>query len=309
MGTTSILSLQSAGSLLLSFGTLTLTDTTVGNESNATNFTQSAGTLDGAAVLVISGSYTWTGGAQQGSGTTRIAAGGTLTKSGSAGVSLNTRTLRVEGSVVVDGTVGMNRERGDDRDDRRRDLRPEDGRRPERHRRGTAERFLNAGTLTKSGGTAESIDRGRVGQHKGTVTASAGHTAAGRRRRRRFADRQLHRHQAPGTVEFGGGIFDVAVATTATLNDGVEHSFGTLEGAGTWRVNGAVTWTGGTLGRARARRWSSREQTLTKSGSTAEPALNTRTLARRGQRRRGRDRRIHPERGDDRDDRRGRSST
>ena len=49
LGTTSILSLQSAGSLLLSFGTLTLTDTTVGNESNATNFTQSAGTLDGAA--------------------------------------------------------------------------------------------------------------------------------------------------------------------------------------------------------------------------------------------------------------------
>ena len=80
-----------------------------------------------------------------------------MTKSGSAGVSLNTRTLRVEGSVVVDGTGGMDVNGGtietvagatfDLKSDA--DLNATAG--------GSAERFLNAGTLIKSGGTADSV--------------------------------------------------------------------------------------------------------------------------------------------------------
>ena len=38
----------------------------------------------------------------------------------------------------------------------------------------------------------------------------------------------------------------MAANTVATLGNGVEQSFGTLEGAGTWRVDGAFAWTGGT---------------------------------------------------------------
>ena len=132
-GVTTILSLQSSagltsGLLTLSGGTLTLTDTTAGNESTATSFTQSGGTLDGAAVLAISSTYTWTTGTQQGVGQTRIAVGAMLTKSGPNVANLNSRTLRVEGTAVVSGSERAHPERGHDRDGPGGDVRPADGR-------------------------------------------------------------------------------------------------------------------------------------------------------------------------------------
>ena len=80
--TTSILSLQSQGALTLSGGTLSLTDATAGNESNAVSIVQSGGTLGGAATLIVSSSYQWSTGTQTGAGETRIGVGATLTRTG-----------------------------------------------------------------------------------------------------------------------------------------------------------------------------------------------------------------------------------
>ena len=103
-GTTSILSLQSQGALTLSGGTLSLTDTTVGNESNAVSIVQSNGTLGGAATLIVSSSYQWSFGTQTGAGETRIGVGATLTRTGGSTVALTQRTLRNGGTVTVTGT-------------------------------------------------------------------------------------------------------------------------------------------------------------------------------------------------------------
>ena len=93
--------------------------------------------------------------------------------------------------------------------------------------------------------------------NSGTVTASAGTLllAGGD-----GGGSQPAASPAPPGMAFDGGIFDVAVATTATLGNGVEQSSGTLEGAGTWRVNGAVAWTAGT--------WAGTGQTLVVAGET-----------------------------------------
>src|SRR5512132_1923905 len=75
-GDTSILSLQSQGTLELTGGSLSLTDTT--NASTTLNLTQSGGTIGGAGTLTVSGSFAWSGGSQTDAGTTVIASGATL---------------------------------------------------------------------------------------------------------------------------------------------------------------------------------------------------------------------------------------
>ncbi|HWL33311.1 MAG TPA: hypothetical protein VNP89_06870, partial [Gaiellaceae bacterium] len=73
-GSSSVLTIQSAGRLTLSSGTLALTDT--GNDSRVADFTQSGGTLAGAGVLRVEGVLRWTGGFQVDAGRTVIAVGG-----------------------------------------------------------------------------------------------------------------------------------------------------------------------------------------------------------------------------------------
>ena len=123
---------------------------------------------------------------------------------------------------------------------------------------------MNAGTLIKSGGTADSVvaielvNTNAVTASTGTLLLTGGDGAG--------SQTGNFTGSGAGTVEFGGGVFDVAALTMATLDDGVEHSFGTLEGAGTWRVNGAVTWTGGTQA-GTGQTLVVAGETLTKSGS------------------------------------------
>jgi hypothetical protein len=62
-------------------------------------YSQSGGTLDGAAPLTLSGPATWTGGTMQGGGTTAIATDVILTMSGNSQKSLSQRTLSVAGTV------------------------------------------------------------------------------------------------------------------------------------------------------------------------------------------------------------------
>ena len=63
------------------------------------------GTIAGSGELLVSGTLAWTGGAQSGSGVTRIAPGGTLERSGTGNaLSLDARTLRIEGTGLVTST-------------------------------------------------------------------------------------------------------------------------------------------------------------------------------------------------------------
>src|SRR6266568_2825418 len=104
-GDDSVQTVQSTGTLVLSGGSLSLTDTA--DASNVTNLTQSGGTLGGTGALVVSGSFSWSGGEQTDAGTTRVGAGGALTiDSGFAVFLSGGRTLRNDGAVAwVGGNV------------------------------------------------------------------------------------------------------------------------------------------------------------------------------------------------------------
>ena len=94
-GTTTIATLQAAGTLNLTGGTLALASTADASSLGALQ--QSGGTLTGAGRLVLAGASTWTGGQMAGSGTTVVPAGVTLTQSTNSPQLWDTRTLDVGG--------------------------------------------------------------------------------------------------------------------------------------------------------------------------------------------------------------------
>ena len=100
-GDTSILSLQSQGTLELTGGSLSLTDAT--NASTTVNLTQSGGTIGGAGTLTVSGSFSWSGGTQTDAGTTVIASGATRSIDIAANeVFLSSgRTLRIDSGATA----------------------------------------------------------------------------------------------------------------------------------------------------------------------------------------------------------------
>ena len=73
---------------------------------------QAAGTLEGAGTWRITTAMTWTGGTQAGAGQTIVLPAATMTRSSTNTVTLNERTLRVEGSVLVTGTGNMQLQNG-----------------------------------------------------------------------------------------------------------------------------------------------------------------------------------------------------
>jgi hypothetical protein len=102
-GTSTVQTVQVAGALILTGGTLTTTSTA--DESRVVSLVQGGGTLAGANDVVLTGSgastSSWVGGTMSGAGTTRVASGGALNISGSAAVSLaNGRTLDMRGTVT-----------------------------------------------------------------------------------------------------------------------------------------------------------------------------------------------------------------
>jgi hypothetical protein len=82
-----------ADSVIINGGTVTL-----GTSHSVTDLTHTGGTIDGAGDLNVSGAFSWTAGAEAGSGTTTIGATSTLTINAS-GVSLQ-RTLTNNGTVT-----------------------------------------------------------------------------------------------------------------------------------------------------------------------------------------------------------------
>lgn len=89
-----------AGSMALG-GALLLVNTNV----SAGNFTfdGSNGTLDGPASLTVTGTFNWSDGTAQGSGTINLASNASLMIAG--GVTLNQRTLNNAGTVTVTGAI------------------------------------------------------------------------------------------------------------------------------------------------------------------------------------------------------------
>ena len=264
-GTTSVLSVQVAGGLTLSGGTLTLTDTAAGNESTVATFTHSSGTLDGAATLVVTGTATWSNAtsSQSGLGTTRIASGATLTTGGLGAGPLSQRTLDVEGSMVLGtnfslaggatvdiGIGGVVTVQTDGTITRNADA--------------PVERILNAGTVQKTGGIGVSrLDPEVV--NSGTIRATTGflELAGGD-----GTGAQTGGFDGTGTglVRFLTGAFDFAAGSSlkgqtqlagATLNivagasvpvalgARFTHTSGTVTGPGTLDVLGIFVWQAG----------------------------------------------------------------
>ena len=263
-GTTSVLSVQVAGGLTLSGGTLTLTDTAAGNESTVATFTHSNGTLDGAATLVVTGTATWSNAtsSQSGLGTTRIASGATLTTGGLGVGPLSQRTLDVEGSMVLGtsfslaggatveiGTDGVLTFQNDFSITRNGDA--------------PVERILNAGTVQKTGGTGvsrldpEVVNSGTIRATTGTVELTGGDGAG--------AQTGGFDGTGTGLVRFFAGAFDFAAGSSlkgqtqlagATLNivagasvpvalgARFTHTSGTVTGPGTLDVLGELRLAG-----------------------------------------------------------------
>jgi len=299
-GTTTILSLQSQGALTLSGGTLALTDTTAGNESNATSIVQSNGTLDGAATLIVSSSYQWSFGTQSGAGETRIGPSATLTRTGTSTVALTQRTLRNGGTVAVTGTGAIQAGAGarivnaaGATFDLQADSSVFNGSAP-------VARFENAGTLRKSGGAATSTiaveldNDGAVEASSGTVALSGGDGAgtqtgsfggSGATGLVDFTSGSWDLESGAsftGRIEISAGTLTVAAGATVPTAAGTTATLvgGTLTGAGTLLVNGTLVWTFGTQSGTGETRIAA-GGTLVRSG-TSTVQLTERTLRNEG---------------------------
>ena len=290
----SILSLRSAGALTLSSGTLTLTDTTAGNESNATSIVHSGGTLGGAATLVVSGMFVWSGGTQTDAGTTRIEAGATLAVSGGLGKSLSGgRTLWNEGVVtwsggslsLGDGAVVENVGRFEALGD---STISSPGL-PESH-------FRNRGLFAKTGGTGTTSlelpleNDGAVEARSGTLSLAGGGSSAASFRT--VGDDALLRFgvgsfslgdgaSLAGRIELAGTTITLAGTVTTAADSIVTQPNGTLAGVGTLLVNGMFVWSGGTQTDAGTTRIEA-GATLAVSGGLGKSLSGGRTLWNEG---------------------------
>ena len=304
----SVLTVTSQGTLVISGGSLSLTDTT--EPSTTLNLTLSGGTLDGTGNLTVSGAFSWTGGTQQGTGTTTIASTGTLTIGTTATKTIDDRTLANNGTVNwqagqinafngalienagtfdigFDGTLGGF---------------------------GTPSRFHNTGTLRKSAGAGIAtinvpLDNDGTGtvqaaagtleilgdaadQQTGQFSAAAGATLEFRGGSNLVAGSSV---TGAGTIAFTAGTTTIAgtysPTNTSIAGGTVEFNAnatitnltlatGTLAGTGNLTVSGAFSWTGGSQEGAGTTTIAS-TGTLT-IGTTATKTIDDRTLANNG---------------------------
>ncbi len=258
----SVLTVQSQGTLSITGGSLTLTDTT---ESSVTaTLTQSGGTLAGTGTLTVNGAFNWSGGTHIDAGTTVIASTATLTidaPGGAVGVrggrtfQNNGTATWTSGDIYIDqngrlenaGTLDAT---GDNVVTGFFDL--------------TTGLIHNTGTFRKSGGTATTTIFIPF-DNDGTVEASAGtlslegndggsttgdFAGSGTDGLIRFASNFTLESGvtlgdrvtlAAGTLTVSG---DVSVPAGATFTQSGGNSG--IAGTGTLTVNGAFNWSGGT---------------------------------------------------------------
>ena len=265
-GDTSILSLQSQGTLELTGGSLSLTDAT--NASTTVNLTQSGfGTIGGAGTLTVSGGFNWSGGTQTDAGTTVIASGATLSIDTDAdNVFLSGgRTLQIDsgataswsgqfgiglaGAATIENAGTFNANGGVLFDN------------------GGGELIHNAatGTFSKSAGPATLTVRVPF-DNDGTVEAAAG-TLSFNGGDAGSTTGDFNGSGADGLVRFTAGTYTletgvslsgrIELTNTATLNVSgtvpitsgatfTQSGFGTIGGTGTLTVSGGFNWSGGT---------------------------------------------------------------
>jgi hypothetical protein len=193
--------LDSDGTLAVEGGTLELARGSA--ISKAASIVQSRGELIGPGDLDISGSLTWTGGGEAGSGTTVLEAGADATVTYGW---LAERRFVNEGTLVLAGTIGSGWPWGT------------------LVNRGALEKgegsgtslvdtpFENEGTVSVTSGTLEMGVTGQAGEHPGTWEASAG-----------------------AAIAFGNGEYDLGAKATfvgnVTINNGARVHVGQIEGA------------------------------------------------------------------------------
>ena len=299
-------SVTGAGTIAFTAGTTTIAGTysptntsiaggTVEFNANATitNLTLSTGTLAGTGNLTVSGAFSWTGGSQEGAGTTTIASTGTLTIGNIVTKTIDDRTLANNGTVnwqagqinVFNGALIENAGTFDIGFNGRMDP------------FGTASRFHNTGTLRKSAGAGiATINVPLDNDGTGTVQAATGTLAI----LGDAADVQTGQFSAAAgaTLEFAAGTFNLGAGTSITgagttlittvvdFNAAIPATnltlsvFGTLGGTGNVTVSGAFSWTGGTQQGTGTTTIAS-TGTLT-IGSVATKTIDDRTLANNG---------------------------
>ncbi|MDQ2983187.1 MAG: hypothetical protein M3R70_04585 [Actinomycetota bacterium] len=239
-GTTSVLSLQSQGTLTLAGGTLNLTSAT--DASNVLGVNQSGGNLGGAATVNVGSgaTFTWSGGSMIGPGTTKVVSGATLVQNGytylESGRILDNAGLIEYPSDRYLNTFGS-----------------------------PAPLLRNTGTIRKTGGLSTfaiypAVDNdGSIVSNSGTL--SLGHNGASAA----VSTGSFGAPAATGKVQFdngpdvlgagarflGGVVIDgtVNVAPAAALTMSGANSFtgGELGGAGTANIAGTLTWSGGSM--------------------------------------------------------------
>jgi hypothetical protein len=285
-GNVTVAALTAITPFTLSGGTLSITST--GTIDGAFTFT--GGTLSGSGTVTVAGKFNWSGGAMSGTGTTVSEAnltitvpgvyqtlnGWTLTNTGTATLSGGIR-MQIGGNAVINNLSGATF-----------DVQNAAGFQANSQISGNAT-FNNQGTLRKSGSGTTAL--GMIVNNTGTVEVDAGELSltGGGSSTGAFTigsgatlEPQTYTLQS-GFSETGAGTF---LVDTGTLNSAVNVTLqsltvagGTLTGAGTITVTGAVTWTGGTMsgtGQTVA------QGTLAVVATGAYPTLDGRTLDNQG---------------------------
>ncbi|MGO9335402.1 MAG: Ig-like domain repeat protein [Acidimicrobiales bacterium] len=165
-GTDEAASLDSSGELVISGGTLNLTDETTVSE--AASLTQSGGTITGPGVFEISGSLSWTRGTMEGSGATILLRTAISTINS---VTLANRELINEGALTLEREIasgwdspGVLVNTGT--------LQNAEGAEPA----DIGTKFANEGTVTADSGSMELTGGGVATSHAGTWSAGSGAT-------------------------------------------------------------------------------------------------------------------------------------
>jgi CSLREA domain-containing protein len=203
------------------------------------------GTIGGTGTLTMTGTGTWTGGTMSGSGATTVASGATLDLQSTGTLpTLNGRTLNVAGTLTwSQGNNAWTTSNG--------------------------ATILNSGTLniqvplsiSHSGGVADSINNAGLFRKSGTGTATVGVAVnfvnqaggqvdvTGGTLRLNGGGTSTGGSLAPsvGTLEFGGGTFNLPVATNVGGAGTVSVGGGTVNVAGTYAVTGTTSVISGVL--------------------------------------------------------------
>jgi YD repeat-containing protein len=278
-------SLSSQDALVISGGVLSIASAS----SIIRSLTISGGTLTGAGDLTVAGLTTWTGGTMSGTGTTNANGGLAIGAAGAFDQEfLDQRTLKNAGAATLAGfnsgyglflssgatlenQAGASFALTSDTSINSFGGTPVGG------------TFVNAGTLSKTGGSGTSvvgngitlIDTGTIQAFAGTLSLQGGGTISGAATltaatiamldfgRGTFTAAAGTSVAATGVVSFSGGtviesgIYNVAgttlvnggevdfnsTASTAALN----QPSGTIGGSGTLTVSGQMTWSGGVM--------------------------------------------------------------